>query len=190
MTTTLDTKKTEEASLSGTYTIDEAHTRIGFSARHAMITKVRGSFDEFSGEGVLDVENPSASSVEIVIKAASIDTRNATRDEHLRSNDLLNIAEFPELTFKSTKVSGDADLNLTVEGDLTIKGITKTVVITFEYTGAATDPSGNHRIGFEGKSKINRSDYGVSLNVALETGGVLVSEEIGLEFEISAIKKA
>ncbi|WP_433244410.1 YceI family protein [Streptosporangium sp. CA-135522] len=184
------TTGTEFTKLTGVYAIDPAHTRIGFVARHAMVTKVRGAFNEFEGTAVLDGDNPANSTARVTIKAASIDTRNAQRDEHLRSNDFLAMESYPEITFVSTAVrqTGETDFELT--GDLTIKGVTNTVTIPFAYEGVATDPFGNVRAGFEGAVTINRKDYGVTWNAALETGGVLVSDKIVLEFEVSAIKNA
>jgi polyisoprenoid-binding protein YceI len=176
--------------LTGTYTVDPAHTRIGFVARHAMVTKVRGSFDEFAGTAVLDGANPANSRVEVTIEAASIDTRNAQRDEHLRGNDFLAMQEYPKITFASTGVRQAGETTFEVTGDLTIKGVTNSVTIPFEFEGAATDPFGNQRVGFEGAVTINRKDYGVTWNAALEGGGVLVSDKVTLEFEISAIKSA
>jgi polyisoprenoid-binding protein YceI len=126
----------------------------------------------------------------VTIKAASIDTRNAQRDEHLRSNDFLAMDEYPEITFVSTSVRQTGDDTFELTGDLTIKGVTNPVTVPFTYEGAATDPFGNVRVGFEGSVMINRKDYGVTWNAALETGGVLVSEKIALEFEVSAIKNA
>lgn len=175
------------AELAGTYTIDASHSRLGFVARHAMVTKVRGSFNEFTGTGVLDPTDPGRSRVELVIQAASIDTRNADRDAHLRSNDFFNMAEFPELRFASTSVTPRDDTHFTLTGDLTIKGVTNSVDIDVEYTGAATDPFGNRRIGFEGTTVVNRKDWGVNWNAALEAGGLLVSEHVTIEVEISAI---
>ncbi len=174
--------------LTGTYTIDPAHSRIGFVARHAMVTKVRGSFNEFEGTAVLDGGDPGKSSATLRIKAASIDTRSAQRDEHLRSNDFLAMDEHPEITFVSTGSRKVGDTTVELAGDLTVKGVTKPVTIAFEYEGAATDPYGNLRVGFEGSVTIDRKDYGVTWNAPLETGGVLVGEKIVLEFEISAIK--
>ena len=174
--------------LTGTYTLDPAHTRIGFVARHAMVTKVRGSFDEFAGTAVLDGANPANSRVEVTIEAASIDTRNAQRDEHLRGNDFLAMQEYPKITFASTGVRQAGETTFEVTGDLTIKGVTNEISIPFEFEGAATDPFGNQRVGFEGSVTINRRDYGVTWNAALEGGGVLVSDKVTLEFEISAIK--
>jgi polyisoprenoid-binding protein YceI len=179
---------TAPSTLSGTYAIDTAHSRIGFVARHAMVTKVRGSFNEFEGAGYFDAENPTNSSLELTIQAASIDTRNADRDGHLKGNDFFDMANYPEITFASTAVEQVDAENYRVTGDLTIKGITKPVTVDFEYSGAATDPFGNHRIGFEGKTVVNRKDWGVSWNAALEAGGVLVSEKVTLEFEVSAIR--
>ena len=178
------------ADLSGTYALDPAHTRVGFVARHAMVTKVRGQFTEFEGAAVVDAGDFAASTVQLTIQAASIDTRNDQRDGHLRSNDFLAPEEFPQITFVSTAVSTTGPTSFEVVGDLTIKGVTNSVTIPFEFEGAATDPFGNERVGFEGSVVINRKDYGVNWNAALETGGVLVSEKITLEFEISAIKSA
>ena len=176
--------------LTGTWTLDPAHTRIGFVARHAMVTKVRGSFNEFEGTATLDGANPADSRVEVTITAASIDTRNAQRDEHLRSNDFLAMQEYPKITFASTGVRQVDDTTFEVSGDLTIKGVTNPVTIPFTFEGAATDPFGNQRAGFEGSVSINRKDWGVNWNAALEGGGVLVSDKVTLEFEISAIKTA
>jgi polyisoprenoid-binding protein YceI len=183
MTTTATTP-----TLTGFYAIDPAHSRIGFVARHAMVTKVRGSFNEFDGSGYFDVDNPANSKVELVIAAASIDTRNPDRDGHLRSNDFFDMENHPEIRFMSTSVEQVDDENYRVNGDLTIKGIAKPVTIDFEFTGAAVDPSGNSRIGLEGKTTVNRKDWGVNWNAALEAGGVLVSEKVTLEFEVSAIR--
>ena len=176
--------------LTGTWTLDPAHTRIGFVARHAMVTKVRGSFNEFEGTAAFDGANPANSHAEVTIKAASIDTRNAQRDEHLRSNDFLAMQEHPEITFISTGVRQVDETTFELTGDLTIRGVTKPVTIPFTFEGAAKDPFGNLRAGFEGSVAINRKDWGVNWNAALEGGGVLVSDRVTLEFEISAIKNA
>jgi len=178
------------ADLSGSYTLDPTHTRIGFVARHAMVTKVRGQFNEFDGSAVIDADDFTRSSAQLTIQAASIDTRNEQRDGHLRSNDFLALEEYPQITFVSTAVAQTGATSLELTGDLTIKGVTRSVTVPFEFEGAATDPYGNLRVGFEGSVVINRKDYGVSWNAALETGGVLVSEKITLEFEVSAIKNA
>jgi polyisoprenoid-binding protein YceI len=187
--TTMTTRATL-ADLSGSYILDPAHTRIGFVARHAMVTKVRGQFNAFEGSGVVDANDFTKSTVTVTIQAASIDTRNEQRDAHLRSNDFLAMEEYPEITFTSTGIQQTGPTSVELTGDLTIRGISNTVTIPFEFEGAATDPYGNLRVGFEGSVVINRKDYGVTWNVALETGGVLVSDKVTLEFEVSAIKTA
>ena len=174
--------------LTGTYAIDPTHSRIGFVARHAMVTKVRGSFNEFEGTGHFDADDPSRSHLRLSIKAASIDTRNADRDAHLRANDFFDTERYPELTFVSTAVDQVDHDHYRVTGDLTIKGVTKPVTLELELTGAAVDPWGNQRIGLEGGTVINRKDWGVSWNAALEAGGLLVSEKVALEFEVSAVR--
>ena len=180
---------TDHVQLTGDYTLDPAHSRIGFVVRHAMVTKVRGAFNEFTGTAHLDGDNPSNSSVQATIQVASIDTRNADRDAHLRSNDFLQMDEHPEITFSSTEITRVGD-TFTVTGDLTIKGITRSITVPLTYEGTATDPFGNTRMGFEGSTTINRKDFGISWNAALETGGMLVGDKVVLEFEISAIKQA
>lgn len=184
------TTTTRTATLTGTYAIDPSHSRIGFVARHAMVTKVRGSFNEFKGNGYFDDADASNISLELVIEASSIDTRNEDRDGHIKSNDFLDMENYPQIRFVSTEVSKVDESSYRVTGDLTIKGVTKPVTIDFEYTGSAVDPYGNQRIGFEGATTINRKDWGVNWNAALEAGGVLVSEKVGLEFEVSAIQTA
>jgi len=176
--------------LTGSYTLDPAHTRIGFVARHAMVTKVRGAFNEFEGTATLDGANPANSSAQVTISTASIDTRNAQRDGHLRSNDFLAMDEYPQITFVSTGARQVDDSTFELTGDLTIKGVTNPITIPFSFEGAAKDPFGNLRVGFEGAVTINRKDYGITWNAALETGGVLVSDKVTLEFEISAVKNA
>jgi polyisoprenoid-binding protein YceI len=175
--------------ISGDYTLDPAHTRLGFSARHAMVATVRGSFTEFTGSAHVDTANPASSSVRLTINANSIDTGNAQRNGHLLSGDFFETEQFPDITFTSTSVERDGD-DWSITGDLTIKGVSHPVTVPFEYTGSAKDPFGNTRIGFEGRATILRKDWGLSWNAALETGGVLVSDKIKLEFDISAIKDA
>ncbi|QLQ11047.1 MAG: YceI family protein [Nocardioidaceae bacterium] len=172
----------------GTYTIDPTHTHIGFVARHAMVTKVRGSFTEFSGTAVV-ADSLADSSVEVTIKVDSVNTGNEQRDGHLRTNDFFDPETYPEIKFVSTAVQADGE-NLNVTGDLTIKETTKSVTIPFEFTGAAVDPFGNNRVGFEGSVAVNRKDWGVNWNAPLEAGGVLVSEKVTLTFDVSAIKAA
>lgn len=185
MTTTVDATQ-----LNGKYTIDPTHTSIGFIARHAMVTKVRGAFNEFTGDAYIDVDEPSNSSVEVSIKADSIDTRNTDRDGHLRSNDFLEMDKYPTIDFKSTNVARTGEYTVDITGDLTVKGVTKSLTVPFTFDGQATDPFGNNRVGFEGSVIINRKDFGITWNAALETGGVLIGEKITLEFEISAIKQS
>jgi polyisoprenoid-binding protein YceI len=181
---------TDFSALTGTYTVDAAHSRFGFVARHAMVTKVRGSFSEFDASAVIDGDDPTKSTVSVTLKVASVDTRNSMRDDHLRTNDFLDVANYPEITFVSTSVEYPGGEEFLLTGDLTIKGVTKSITIPLEFQGAATDPFGNQRIGFEGSASLLRSEFGVTYNAALETGGVLVSDKIALEFEISAIKTA
>ena len=186
----MTTTSTDFAALTGSYTLDPAHSRLGFVARHAMVTKVRGAFNEFEGSATIDGTDPSASSVRITIQAASIDTRNEQRDQHLRTNDFLDLENHPTITFVSSAIEHEGGNDFRVTGDLTIRGVTKSITIPLEYEGSATDPFGNARIGFEGSVAINRKDWGVNWNAALEAGGMLVSEKVTLEFEISAIKQA
>ena len=174
--------------LTGEYTLDPAHTRIGFVARHAMVTKVRGSFNQFEGRGYFDAAEPANSNLRVTIRAASIDTRSTDRDGHLRSNDFLDMHNYPEIRSASSSVERIARDVYRVVGNLTIKRVTKPVSIDFEYTGASVDPSDNQRIGFEGTTVINRKDWGVNWNAVLETGGVLVGEKVTLEIDVSAIK--
>jgi polyisoprenoid-binding protein YceI len=181
---------TEYRTVTGEYTLDAAHTRLGFVARHAMVTKVRGAFNEFEGKALIDGENPENSSARVTIQAASIDTRNAQRDEHLRGNDFLDLATYPTITFVSTAIRHVGGTDFEVDGDLTIRGVTRAITLPLEFQGAAKDPFGNDRIGFEGSVTINRKDFGVTWNAALETGGVLVSDKIVLELEVSAVKTA
>ena len=181
------------ADLSGTYVLDPTHTRIGFVARHAMVTKVRGSFGEFDASAQLNFEDPTRSTASVTIQVASIDTGQKQRDEHLRTNDFFDVPSFPTWTFTSTSVEakaggGGGGGEFVLHGDLTIKGTTRPVSVDFEHTGTATDVYGNLRAGFEGRATINRKDFGVTWNAALEAGGVMVGEKIVLEFDVSAIK--
>jgi len=184
-----DAPTTAVEDISGDYTIDQTHTRLGFSARHAMVTTVRGHFSDFAGTAHIDAANPGASSVSLTIQTASIDTGVADRDGHLRSPDFFDADNNKEISFVSTKVERDGE-DWVVTGDLSIKGETRPVTIAFEPTGSARDPFGNLRVGFEGGTTLNRKDWGLTWNAALETGGVLVSDRIKLEFDISAIRNA
>jgi polyisoprenoid-binding protein YceI len=186
---TFDAPTSAVEDIAGDYTIDTTHTRLGFSARHAMVTTVRGQFTDFTGTAHIDTANPAASTVALTIRTASIDTGVADRDGHLKSGDFFDAEANPEITFVSTKVERDGD-DWDVTGDLTIKGVSRPVTIGFEANGSARDPFGNLRVGFEGATTINHKDWGLSWNAALETGGVLVSEKIKLEFDVSAIRNA
>ena len=174
----------------GTYTIDPTHTRIGFVARHAMVTKVRGNFLEFTGSGHFDADHPEASNLQLSVHAPSITTGNADRDGHLRSNDFFEMDTYPEINFVSTAIAQTGEDTYEVTGDLTVKDTTKSITIPFEVAGPATDPFGNTRIGLEGSVQVNRKDFGLTWNAPLASGGLLVSEKVTLEFDVSAVKDA
>ena len=169
-----------------TYNVDTAHSQIHFTVPHLVAFKVRGNFTEFNGSVVANADSKELVAAEASIKSHSIDTRDEKRDGHLRSADFFATDEFPEITFKSKKVTGSGD-NITVVGDLTIKGITKEVVLTGGFAGTATDPWGNKRAGFEATGQIDRKDFGLTWNKALETGGVLVGDKITLGLEVEAV---
>jgi len=188
-TSTETTTGTNTGTLTGDWDIDPTHSRVGFAAKHAMVATVRGQFATYTGEVHLDEENPANSVVRLEIDAASVDTGNADRDNHLRTKDFFDLETHPKITFVGTKVEQDDDV-YTLIGDLTINGNTNPVAVEFELTGTSNDPWGNFRAGFEGKTTINRRDWGLGWNVALDKGGVLVSEKIKLEFDISAVKRA
>ena len=176
------------ADIAGDYVLDPAHTRIGFSARHAMVTKVRGQFDEFEGTAHVDTQNPAASTVNVTIQSASVTTGQAQRDGHLKSPDFFDVEPYPQITFVSTDVERDGT-EWSITGDLTINAVTKPVTVLFEETGEAKDPFGNLRVGFEGSVTLNRTEWDLKWNSPLETGGVLVSEKVTLEFDVSAIRQ-
>ncbi|MCM2387709.1 YceI family protein [Streptomyces albipurpureus] len=178
------------AALTGEYTIDPAHTSIGFTVRHAMVTNVRGTFGEHEGSLSLNGAEPAASKAVIDVKIGSIDTGIADRDGHLRSGDFFDAEQFPLMTFRSTHAEQLGGEQYRVTGDLTIKDVTRPLAIDLEFNGAAQDVYGNERIGFEGSAEILRSEWGLTWNAALETGGVMVSDKVKLNFDISAIKNA
>ena len=180
----------ERAALTGDYTIDAAHSTLGFVARHAMVTNVKGSFTEFTGTLHLDGSDPVRSTASIDVTMDSISTGSADRDGHLKSSDFFKTDEFPAMTFRSTAAEALGGDDYRITGDLTILGTTRPLSIDLEFNGAAKDPFGNERVGFEGKAEILRSEWGLTWNAALETGGVLVSDKIKLNFDISAIKNA
>ena len=190
MTTSFDAPTTAIDDITGDYTIDASHSRLGFVARHAMVTKVRGSFNEFSATATFDPANPAATTAEVSVDVASIDTRSEQRDGHLRSGDFFDVETYPKLTFVSTSVEQTDEETLRVTGDLTIKSTTKPVTIDFTFTGAATDPFGNERVGFEGSVVVNRKDWDLTWNAALETGGVLVGKNVKIHIDVEAVKAA
>lgn len=174
--------------LVGSWTLDPAHSRLGFSSRHAMVTKVRGAFNDVSGAARIDPEDWARSSVRVSIQVASVDTRNAQRDDHLRTSDFFDVEHHPTIEFSSTSIDEVDDNQLIVAGDLTIRGITRPISVPLELMGVDTDPFGQVRVGFEGSRRIDRKDWGVSWNTPLDSGGVLVSDKISLEFELSLTK--
>lgn len=179
---------TAPADLAGTWVIDPAHTQIGFVARHAMITKVRGTFDTFSGELAINPDAPDQSKVTFTADLASVNTGVADRDGHLRSADFFDVENHKDMTFESTEVSINGDSG-TLKGNLTIKGITQPVTVDVEIGGVTKDPFGNVRAGFEGTATISRKDFGLTWNAPLEVGGWLVSDDIKVVLDIAAIKQ-
>ncbi|MEY2477641.1 MAG: hypothetical protein QOG87_2956 [Actinomycetota bacterium] len=173
----------------GTYVLDPTHTRIGFIARHLMVTKVRGNFGEFDGS-ITIAEDPAKSTAQATIKALSVETGVADRDNHLRSGDFFEAEKYPDLTFANARVVAQKGTKFTVVGDLTIKDVTKQVELDVELDGVVTDPFGNEKIAVSARTEINREDFGMSWNAALETGGVLVSQKIVIEIEAQAVRQA
>jgi polyisoprenoid-binding protein YceI len=189
MTTTTETSATFGPALTGDYEIDPVHSRFGFVARHAMVTKVRGHFADFTGTVHVDGADPKGSKVELTITVTSVDTGSEQRDAHLRTNDFFDAEHYPTITFSSTSIEQAGPSTFEVTGDLTIRGVTRQVTLEVELTGAAKDPWGGERIGFEASTVINRKDYGVSFDAPLEAGGVLVSDKVTIEIDIEAVKK-
>ena len=169
---------------------DKSHTSIEFVARHMMITNVRGSFGEFDGILDFDPAHPENAAVDVTIQAASLNTGVADRDNHLRSADFLDVANHPTITFRSTSVEAMDETRVRLNGDLTVRGVTKPVKLDVEYLGQTNSPFGDVRAGFEASTKINREDFGLTWNVALEAGGVLVGKEIKIELAVQAIRVA
>ncbi|MEV7354222.1 MULTISPECIES: YceI family protein [unclassified Kitasatospora] len=178
------------AHLTGDWTIDTTHSEVAFSVRHAMVTNVKGRFTEYDGKLHLDGSTPGNSSADLVIKVASIDTNQAQRDEHLRTGDFFAADTYPEIRFRSTSAERLRGDTYRMSGELTIKDTTRPVVLDLEYTGSATDAYGAERVGFEGSAVLDRTEFGLTYNAALETGGVLISEKVKLSFDISAVKAA
>jgi polyisoprenoid-binding protein YceI len=172
----------------GTFSFDPAHTLVGATARHLMVSKVRGKFADVSGSIVV-AENPLESAVEVVIKAASLDSGVADRDNHLRSADFLDVEKYPELTFKSTRVVKQEGAEFVLAGDLTIRGVTREVELEIEYHGVTISPWGQQVIGFSATTELDREEFGMTWNAALETGGVLVGKKLKVEIEVEAIRQ-
>jgi polyisoprenoid-binding protein YceI len=169
------------------WTFDAAHSGIGFAVRHLMISKVRGSFDKWTGTLQYDESDPTSTQIDVRIEAASINTKEDKRDAHLRSPDFFDVESHPELRFKSTLVRQDGD-DYVVAGELTIRGVTRAVELTVERLGSGRDPWGGERAGFSAKTSINRKDFGLTWNQALETGGVLVGEKIEITLDVEAVR--
>ncbi|HET9596423.1 MAG TPA: YceI family protein [Anaeromyxobacteraceae bacterium] len=173
-----------------TWQVDGAHSAVNLTVRHMVISKVRGRFTKWNAKLALDTGDLSRSSVEVEIDAASIDTGVADRDAHLRSADFLDAAKYPALTYRSKRVEAVSGDRLRVVGDLTIRGTTREVVLDVEYGGQGKDPWGNQRAGFTASTSINRKDFGLTWNQALETGGVLVADRVDIEIELQAVRQA
>jgi polyisoprenoid-binding protein YceI len=173
-----------------TWTIDPSHSLVEFGVRHMMFTTVKGRFGALEGTIVEDDADPSRSSVQVTIQAASIDTRDEKRDAHLRSADFLDAENFPTLTFKSTSVEAKGTDHVLVRGDLTIRGTTRPVTLDVTRNGAGANPWGQTVAGFSAETKINRKDFGLTWNVGLEAGGVLVGDEVKIAIEIEAARQA
>lgn len=172
-----------------TYKIDSAHSTAHFVVRHMMITNVRGSFSGVQGTVIYDPENPSASSVDVTIDTSTINTQEPDRDKHLKSGDFLEVEKYPTITFKSKSVTNKGEGELQVKGDLLIHGVTKEAVLKVEGpTAEGKDPWGNTRIGASATTKIKRSEFGLTYNAALETGGILIGDDVKIELEVSLIK--
>lgn len=169
-----------------TYTVDKAHSGVNFRIKHLM-SSVSGSFNDFSGAVVIDQKNPS---VEFTINAASIDTDNEGRDKHLRSSDFFDVEKHPAITFKSTKIapSGEKDV-YDVTGNFTMHGVTKAITIPVTFLGFGKDPWGNERAGFELETKLNRKDYGITWNKALDQGGLLLGDDVRITINLETVKK-
>jgi len=173
-----------------TWQVDGAHSAVNLAVRHMVISKVRGHFSKWSAKLQLDTADLPRSTVEVDIEAASIETGVADRDNHLRSPDFLDAAKYPTLRYRSRRVEATSKDRLRVVGDLTIRDVTREVVLDVEYGGQGKDPWGNTRVGFTATTSLNRKDFGLTWNQALETGGVLVADRVDIEIELQAIKQA
>lgn len=171
-----------------TFVVDKNHSEATFQVRH-MMSKVSGKFDDFAGSVAIDRAKPAASSVQFTIKTASIDTGNGDRDKHLRTGDFFDAEKYPDITFKSTKIAASKKKNVyDVTGDLTMRGVTRRVTIPVEFNGFGKDPWGNERAGFSLTTTVNRKDYGINWNKALDNGGLLVGDEVTINVNIEAAK--
>lgn len=179
---------TQAPAFSTTWKIDPTHSNVEFAVKHLMISTVRGSFSDIEGTITIVAGDPSKSSVNATIKAASIDTRTGQRDDHLRSADFLHAENFPSLTFASTRITGDTD-EFKVTGQLTIRGVSREITLDATQEGAGKDPWGGERIGFSAKTKLDRRDYGLLWNQAIEAGGVVVGNEVKISIEVQAVKQ-
>jgi polyisoprenoid-binding protein YceI len=173
--------------VAGEWDLDLVHSEVGFSVRHMMVSKVRGKFTKVEGQ-IVTAENPTDSSVSATVDLSSIDTGNPDRDNHLRSADFFEVEKHPSMTYRSTSITPDGD-DFTVDGELTLKGVTKPLQLHLELGGFGPDPYGGTRAGFSASGEIKRSDFGVDFNAALETGGVVVGDKITLNLEIEAVLK-
>jgi len=185
--TIADTATITQLPAAGTWTIDPSHSSVNFKVKHLGLAKTRGRFAGFEGT-VTVAERPEESSVEATIDAASVDTHDETRDNHLRSADFFNVEQHPTWTFRSTGVRGSGD-SWTLDGDLTIAGTTRPVSLDVSYDGTTTDPWGGTRAGFTATTEVNREDFGLTWNAALEAGGVLVGKKVAIELEIELVKQ-
>ena len=186
---TLTTSPTTTGTAITTWNIDPAHSVAEFKVKHMMISNVKGHFTKVSGALTFDESNLAKSNVETVIEAASLETRDAQRDAHLKSADFFDVEKFPTLSFKSTNINILRDGELAVEGDLTIRGVTRKVVFSVEGpTPPAKDPWGNTRVAVSATTKINRKDFGLTWNAALETGGILVGDEVTITLDVQFVK--
>jgi polyisoprenoid-binding protein YceI len=172
------------------WAVDTAHSSIDFSVKHMMIANVKGSFHKFEASVEADPADLTTASIEFKIDVTSVDTRNSDRDNHLRSGDFFNAEEFPVITFKSTSIQATGDGEYEVVGDVTIRGVTRSEKFEVVYEGGGKDPWGNEKAGFSAKGKLKRSEFGLTYNAVLETGGVLIGDEIKISLEIEAAKQA
>lgn len=173
----------------GDWQLDPAHTSVDFTARHLMVSKVRGQFHGVSGTIHIS-EDPLGSWAEVTVDPASVDSGDEKRDAHLRSPDFLDVEQYPEINFHSTRLEGNSPGGFRLEGDLTVHGVTRPVTLDVEYLGWTSDPWGGRRAGFSAKTEVDREEFGLTWNVALEAGGVLVGKKVTLEFEIEAVKQS